>query len=83
LESLGLPRWRLSISLDKWLELRCLERVRERVSPKAGVLPSWSGMVYGAGPLLLLPLFLENSLDVGGPKNRRVSPNTRVGISAQ
>jgi hypothetical protein len=53
----------LSIGWDRWLELRWLERVSERVSPKAGVLPSWSGMVYGAGPLLLLPLFLKNSLE--------------------
>jgi hypothetical protein len=45
------------------LELRWLERVSERVSPKARVLPSRSGMVYGAGPLLLLPLFLENGLE--------------------
>jgi hypothetical protein len=52
LKSLGLPRWRLSIGWDRWLELRWLERVSERVSPKAGVLPHWSGMVHGAGPLL-------------------------------
>jgi hypothetical protein len=63
LESLGLPRWRLSIGWDGWLELRWLERVSERISPKGGVLPSWSGMVYGVGPLLLFPLFLENGLE--------------------
>jgi hypothetical protein len=44
--------------LDGWLKLRWLERVREKVSPKVRVLPSWSGMIYSAGPLLLLPLFL-------------------------
>jgi hypothetical protein len=54
--------WRLSIGWDRWLELRWLERVSERVSPKTGVLPSWSGMVYGTGPLLILPFFLKNSL---------------------
>jgi hypothetical protein len=58
LESLELPRWRLSIGWDRWLELRWLERVSERVSPKTGVLPSWSGMVYGTGPLLI---FLSSS----------------------
>jgi hypothetical protein len=59
---LGLPRWRLSIGWDRWLELRWLERVSERVSPETGVLPSWGGIVYGIGPLLLLPFLLENSL---------------------
>jgi hypothetical protein len=62
LKSLGLPRWRLSIGWDRWLELRCLERVSERISPETGVLPSRSGMVYGTGPLLLLPFLLEDSL---------------------
>jgi hypothetical protein len=42
LKSLGLPRWRLSIGWVRWLELRWLERVSERISPKTGVLPSWS-----------------------------------------
>jgi hypothetical protein len=68
LESLGLPRWTLSIGWDRWLELRWLElrwleRGSERVSPKTGVLPSRSGMVYGTCPLLLLPFFLKNSLE--------------------
>jgi hypothetical protein len=58
LESLGMPRWRLSIGLDGWLELRWMERINERISPKVRVLPSWSGMIYGAGHLLFLPLFL-------------------------
>jgi hypothetical protein len=51
---LGLLRWRLSIGWDRWLELRWLERVSERVSPETGVLSSWGGMVYGTSPLLLL-----------------------------
>jgi hypothetical protein len=62
LKSLGLPRWRLSIGWDMWLELRWLERVCERVSLETGVLPSRSGTVYGTGPILL-PFLLENSLE--------------------
>jgi hypothetical protein len=63
LESLGLPRWWLSIGWDRWLELRWLERVSERISSEITVLPSWSGMVYGTSPLLLLLLLflLEDS----------------------
>jgi hypothetical protein len=63
LKSSGLPRWNLSIGLDRWLELRWLERVSERVSPIIGVLPGWSGMIYGTSPLLLLPFFFKNSLE--------------------
>jgi hypothetical protein len=61
LESLGLPRWWLSIGWDRWLELRWLKRVSERISSKFRVLPSRSGMVYGTSPLLLLLFFLEDS----------------------
>jgi hypothetical protein len=63
LKSLGLPAWCLSIGWDMWLELRWLEWVRERISPETGVLPSQSGMIYGTGPLLLLPFLLEDSLE--------------------
>jgi hypothetical protein len=63
LKSLGLPRWRLSICWDRWLELRWLEWVSERISPETGVLPSRSGMIYGTGPLLLLPFLLEDILE--------------------
>jgi hypothetical protein len=63
LESLGLPRWRLSIGWDRWLELRWLKRVSERISSKIGVLPSRSRMVYGTSPLLLLPFLLEDSFE--------------------
>jgi hypothetical protein len=62
LESLGLPRWRLSICWDRRLELRWLERVSERISSKTGILPSRSRMVYGASPLRLLFL-LEDSFE--------------------
>jgi hypothetical protein len=61
LESLGLPRCRLSICWDRWLELRWLETVGERISSKTGILPSRSGMVYGASPLPLLLFLLEDS----------------------
>jgi hypothetical protein len=61
LESLGLTRCRLSICWDRWLELRWLERVSERISSKTGILPSRSGMVYGASPLPLLLFLLEDS----------------------
>jgi hypothetical protein len=61
LESLGLPRWWLSIGWDGWLELRWLKRVSKRISSEIMVLPSWSGMVYGTSPLLLLLFLLEDS----------------------
>jgi hypothetical protein len=61
LESLGLPRWWLSISWDGRLEMRWLKRATERISSEIGVLPSRSGMVYSTVPLLLL-FFLEYSL---------------------
>jgi hypothetical protein len=63
LEGLGLPRWRLSVGWDKWLELGWPERVGERISPKTGVLPSWGGMVHGTSRFLLLPFFLKNSFE--------------------
>jgi hypothetical protein len=63
LKTLGLPKWRLSISWDRRLELRWLERVSERVSPETRVLPSRSGMVYSTSPLLLLPFLFEDSLE--------------------
>jgi hypothetical protein len=63
LESLGLPRWGLSIGWDRRLELRWLKRVSERISPKIGVLPSRSRMVYGTSPLLLLHFLLKDSLE--------------------
>jgi hypothetical protein len=63
LNSLGLPGWWLSISWDRWLELRWLEWVRERVPPKTWFLPSRSGVIYGIGPLLLLSFLLEDSLE--------------------
>jgi hypothetical protein len=46
----------------RWLELRWLERISERVFPKARVLPRRSRMVYGARSLLFLPLLLEDGL---------------------
>jgi hypothetical protein len=36
LESLGLPRWRLSIGWDRWLELRWLEGLAKKFLPKMG-----------------------------------------------
>jgi hypothetical protein len=63
LESLGLPRWRLSICWDRRLELRWLERVSERISSKTEILPSQSRMVYGASPLRLLLFLLKDSFE--------------------
>jgi hypothetical protein len=53
----------LGISGRRWLELRWLKRISERVSPKARVLPRRSRMVYGASSLLFLPLLLEDGLE--------------------
>jgi hypothetical protein len=63
LKSVGLLGLWLDVGWDRWLELSWLEWVSERVSPKTGVLPSWSGMVYSTGPLLLLSFFFKNSLE--------------------
>jgi hypothetical protein len=62
LESLGLPRWWLSISWNEWLEMRRLKRASEIISSEIRVFPSRSAMVYSTVPLLLLPFFLEDSL---------------------
>jgi uncharacterized membrane protein len=53
----------LRIGRGRWLELRWLERVSERVSPKAGVLPSQSRVVYGTSSLLLLPFLFKDGLE--------------------
>jgi hypothetical protein len=47
----------------RWLELRWLEWVCERVSPKTRILPGQSRVVYGTRSLLFLPLLLEDSLE--------------------
>jgi hypothetical protein len=47
----------------RWLELRWLERVCERVSTKTRVLPGRSRVVYGTRYLLFLPLLLKDSLE--------------------
>jgi hypothetical protein len=46
LESLGLPRWWLSVGWNGRLKVRWLERAGERVPSKTWILPSGSGMVY-------------------------------------
>jgi hypothetical protein len=62
LESLGLPRWWLSISWNGWLEMRWRKRAGERISSEIRVLPSQSGMIYNTIHILLLLFFLEDSL---------------------
>jgi hypothetical protein len=42
--------------------MRWLKRASERISSEIRVLPSQSGMVYSTVPLLLLVVFLEDSL---------------------
>jgi hypothetical protein len=68
LESLRFPGRRLGITgmwwLELgWLELGWLERVCERVSTKARVLPGRSRVVYVTRSLLFLPLLFEDSLE--------------------
>jgi hypothetical protein len=53
----------LGIGGKWWLELRSLERVGERVPPKARVLPCRSIVVYSTRSLLLLPLLLEDGFE--------------------
>jgi hypothetical protein len=60
LESLRLPGRRLGIIGRWWLELGWLERVCERVSPKARILPRRSRVVYGTCSLLFLSFLLKN-----------------------
>jgi hypothetical protein len=52
----------LRVGGKRWLELRWLERISERGSPKVRVLPRRSRVVYGARSLLFLPLLLEDGL---------------------
>jgi hypothetical protein len=51
----GIAKVEVEYRLGQVVGIKVAGRVSERVSPKDGVLPSWSGMVYDAGPLLLLP----------------------------
>jgi hypothetical protein len=60
LESLRLPGRRLGIIGRWWLELRWLEKVCERVSPKARVLPRLGRVVYSTCPLLFRSFLLKN-----------------------
>jgi hypothetical protein len=53
----------LGIGGKWWLELRWLERVGDRVSPKARVLPCRSRMVHDTRSLLFLPLLLEDGFE--------------------
>jgi hypothetical protein len=46
----------------RWLELRWLERISERVLPKVKALPRRSRVVYGPRSLLFLPFLLEDGL---------------------
>jgi hypothetical protein len=63
LESLRLPGRRLGIIGRWWLELRWRERVGERVSPKARILPCRSRVVYSTRSLLLLSFLLKNGFE--------------------
>jgi hypothetical protein len=60
LESLRLPGRRLGIIGRWWLELRWLERVCERVSPKTRILPRQGRVVYNTRSLLFLSFLLKD-----------------------
>jgi hypothetical protein len=47
----------------RWLELRWLERVCERVSPKTRILPRRGGVVYGICSLLFLSFLLKDCFE--------------------
>jgi hypothetical protein len=47
----------------RWLELRWMERVCERVSPKTRILPRRGRVVYGTRSLLFLSFLLKDCFE--------------------